>query len=174
MTDLLSKPTDVSASVDEQSRRLAQKLSIETADDLSSRNASPRFIEQVPIAYARRHQILGLEEDHGRMIVAVADLADPGPLDVVSRFLSLPVEPILVSPEQIIPAINAAYQQRTGQARAAITKTWVTHAIRLVRLASGMATFSAFVLPELPARQVRPGRCRDRRPDAPAVAWWTR
>src|SRR5205085_2182854 len=41
---------------------------------------------------------------------------------VLARFLARPVTPVLAPPDVVLAAINDAYQQRTGQAQAAIDK----------------------------------------------------
>jgi general secretion pathway protein E len=107
---------------DNRSHRLAAMLHIRVIDDLTGHAASPEFVEKIPIAFARRHNLLGLSNDRDRLTVAVSDLLDPTPLDVVSRYLGRSVRPVLASQEQIVAAINSAYQQRTGQAREMIDR----------------------------------------------------
>jgi len=99
------------------SRALAQRLGIPIVDDLSHRSPSVEFLEKIPISYARDKCILGLSGTGERMPVAVADLTDPDPMQIVSRLLSKPLTPLLASAADIAAAINAAYQQRTGQAQ---------------------------------------------------------
>jgi general secretion pathway protein E len=108
--------------IENPSRRLAAILHIESIDDLSAHTASPEFVEKIPIAFARRHNLLGLADAGDRLTVAVSDLIDPTPLDVVGRYMGRSVRPVLASQEQIAAAINAAYQQRTGQAREMIDR----------------------------------------------------
>jgi general secretion pathway protein E len=55
-----------------------------------------------------------------KLVVAVGDPANLGALEVVARFLGRPVSPLLAPPAAVAAAINAAYQQRTGQAQALI------------------------------------------------------
>src|SRR4051794_23487986 len=104
------------------SRALAESLGLPFADDLPARSAAPEFVEKVPIGFARQHGVLGLAGGNGRMPVAVGDLSAWGQLQVLSRFLGRPVEPILAPPADVTAAINAAYQQRTGQAQTFIEK----------------------------------------------------
>ena len=77
----------------------------------------------MPIAFARRHQLIGLvdpEATDGRLLVALGDLAAWPQLQIVARFLNRPTRPIVAPPEVVLAAINAAYQQRSGQAQAMI------------------------------------------------------
>ena len=52
----------------------------------------------------------------------MGDLAAWDQLQVVCRFLGRPVEPMLAPPADVSAAINAAYQQRTGQAQTFIER----------------------------------------------------
>ena len=89
---------------------------------VQDRPASAEFIERIPIAFARRHGLLGLADDGPRLPVAVSSV-DPlslQQLQVVARFLGRPVRPVMTSADDVQAAINAAYGQRTGQAAAVI------------------------------------------------------
>ena len=99
------------------SRALAGRLGVPIIADLRQREASAVFVERIPIAYARDRAVLGLAEREQRVPVAVADLTDPGPLQVLSRMLGRPVRPLLAPAADIAAAINAAYQQRAAQAQ---------------------------------------------------------
>ncbi len=96
---------------------LAQRLGIEYVEKLESHKASQRFVERVPIGFARQYGMLGLDSANGSLPVAVADLQSWDPLEVVSRYLQCPVKPVLAPPDQIKEAINQAYQDRQGQAQ---------------------------------------------------------
>src|SRR5690348_13894004 len=101
-------------------RDVAESLGLTFVEDLASRAASPEFVEKVPIGFARQHGVLGLakgaEGANGtsKMPVALGDLSAWGQLQVLSRFLGRPVEPMLAPPADVAAAINVAYQQRTG------------------------------------------------------------
>ncbi len=86
---------------------------------------SSDFLSAIPIAFARRHQMIGLTDPDEittdpRLIVALGDRRFWPQLQVVARFLGRPVRPILAPKEVVLAAINLAYQQRTGQAQAMI------------------------------------------------------
>ena len=89
---------------------------------LADRPASADFVERIPIAFARRHGLLGLASDGPRLPVAVAAI-DPTSLQqlqVVARHLGRPVTAVVMPAADVQAAINAAYGSRTGQAHAAI------------------------------------------------------
>jgi general secretion pathway protein E len=105
-----------------EDRATAERLGIPFAHDLPDRPPSATFLDKVPIAFARQYKLLGLAADDGRLPVAIASLAGMPQLRVVGRFLGVPVRPVLADEKQILAAINAAYQQRTGAATAFIEK----------------------------------------------------
>ena len=101
---------------------LAASLGLAFCTDLSARTASAEFVDRIPIGFARQHGVIGLAGGDGRLPVALGDLSAWGQLQVVSRFLGRAVEAVLAPPADVAAAINAAYQQRTGQAQTYIEK----------------------------------------------------
>ncbi len=89
---------------------------------LAGVEASAEFVVAIPIAYARQHLLLGLagNGDTEPLRVAMARFDDLGPLQIVSRLLNRRVTPVLASEPEILSAINAAYQERSGQAQTLI------------------------------------------------------
>jgi general secretion pathway protein E len=101
-------------------RAIAGALGIAFADSLSTYPTSSDFIAAIPIAFARKHKLLGLAPpnvDGNRLWIALGDLASWEQLQVVARFLNRPVTPLLAPAAVVTAAINQAYQQRTGQAQ---------------------------------------------------------
>lgn len=98
----------------ERSRRRFQAFT-----DVRGGEPSPEFVARIPIAFARRFAILGFADRDGGARVPVA-LGDPAHLEqaqVVSRLLGRPLRIGLAPATDILAAINAAYEQRTGQAQ---------------------------------------------------------
>ncbi len=78
--------------------------------------ADSLFIERIPIQYARFHRILGLQGDGVVMPVAVTDTTSRDASDNLGRYLSRRVESIIVSNNDILTAINRAYEDKDDQA----------------------------------------------------------
>jgi general secretion pathway protein E len=95
----------------------AQHLGVEFAAVLANRPASPEFTEKIPISFAREHTLIGLASQTDRISVAISSLSGFDSLQIVSRFLGKPVDPLFAPASEIQSAINTAYQQRTGQAQ---------------------------------------------------------
>jgi general secretion pathway protein E len=103
-----------------QAAATSNSLGLPTVESLGGREPSAEFVERVPIHFARQHGVLGLVGDNGRLPVAVADEKLAGALDalqVVSRFLGRPVQPLVAPARLVAAAINDAYERRTGQAQ---------------------------------------------------------
>ena len=105
-------------------RCVAQGLGVEFAENLSQYPGSSDFTAAVPIAFARKHKVLGVtpagEASEGRMRVALGSLAHWEQLQVIARLLGRPVWPLLAPPAMVSAAIDDAYQQGAGQAQGMI------------------------------------------------------
>jgi general secretion pathway protein E len=98
----------------------SETLGLPVIESLGGREPSAEFVERVPIHFARQHGVLGLVGEHGQLPVAIADEKLDGALDalqVVSRFLGKPVQPLVAPARLVAAAINDAYERRTGQAQ---------------------------------------------------------
>jgi general secretion pathway protein E len=102
------------------SQAQAVAMGVAFSERISGYPTSSEFLAAVPIAFARRYKMLGLapsDAPHGRVTLALGDIAHWEQLQVVSRLLNRPVTPLLAPASVVLSAINEAYQQRTGQAQ---------------------------------------------------------
>jgi general secretion pathway protein E len=95
-------------------------LGIAFQRDLSSLPSAPSFVAAFPIAYARRHAILGLNESESTITLALGRRDSWPQVDVLRRLLRKNVEPLFSPPDEIQRMINIAYQQRSGEAQTLI------------------------------------------------------
>jgi general secretion pathway protein E len=100
-----------------QLEALAEMLGAEFKCDLSQLPASRSFTDAIPIAYARRHMMLGVGETETCITLAIGQRASWSQLDVLRRILAREVRPLFAPPEEIQRMINIAYQQRSGDAQ---------------------------------------------------------
>ena len=95
-------------------RALARALGVEVIEDLTTRTHASEFVRRVPIAYARRHHVLGLDPGGASatsgMPLAVSELTDLTALDVLTTCLGQALVPILADAQGVLAAINRAYQ----------------------------------------------------------------
>jgi general secretion pathway protein E len=78
------------------------------------------FVGQIPIAFARQHNVLGLTDSSGRLRLAMANAASWHQLDIVGRILGHFAYPVFAPAEVISSAINRAYEGQSGQAQSLI------------------------------------------------------
>lgn len=98
-----------------QLQALSETLNIPLETSLAGRAPSAHFVAQIPIGFARQHAILGLVGENDTLQVVLGEVGSWSVLDVLARYLRCSVEPLLAPTSQILSAINAAYQQQTGQ-----------------------------------------------------------
>ena len=110
------------AKVDEAviGRAAAAALGVAWEESLAQRPVSHAFLEAVPIAFARRHALVGLAGENGCLTVALADLAAWPQLGTLAKVLGRAVVPLVAPREEILRTINAAYQEQSGQAQRVI------------------------------------------------------
>jgi general secretion pathway protein E len=88
-------------------------LHLPVVDHLNEAAVPPRFVEKVPVHFARHHNLIGLEERNGTIRVASCSPLDTHPIDEISGLLDRVVEPVLAPRGEITSLINRAYQQKT-------------------------------------------------------------
>ena len=103
---------------------LGQVLGWPPRADLSGLTPDPEFLSRFGIAYARSHRLIGFrdrrQQGDGALWVAICDLDGYQHLDVISRALREPAEPLLATEAAIQSAINVAYSDRSSQAQQVI------------------------------------------------------
>jgi general secretion pathway protein E len=114
-----SVPSVVSSEA--QLRAWAEALAIPLWTNLADRPPHWGFLERVPIGFARQYALMGFGNTAAvsgddTVFLALGSPEHWPQVDVLRRFLKRPVQPVLAAEEQILTAINRAYQQRSGQA----------------------------------------------------------
>jgi len=99
---------------------LSETLNVPFRESLADCPVSHEFLSGVPISFARRHCLIGLTNDNGHRAVAIAGLSQLTQVQALSRVLGKSLEPIFAPRDEILRAINAAYQQQSGQAERVI------------------------------------------------------
>jgi general secretion pathway protein E len=126
--------TNPTAELQAAGRALAARLGAPYAEALGGYTPSAEFIAAVPIAFARRHHILGVTNgDQSSLLLALGDPRSLEQLQVISRHLGRPARPLFAPSDVVLAAINDAYQQRNGQAAAFIEQIDRTQVLDEVR-----------------------------------------
>jgi len=100
----------------------AEALGLPYHRDLSRLSVSHDFLAKVPIAFARRHSIIGLAESGTGLTVVTNGTRQLSHVHSVAKLLGREVSVALAPHEAIRQAINAAYQQQGGQVQRVITE----------------------------------------------------
>ena len=95
----------------------AETMGLPFVETLNSLPISHDFIMAVPIAFARQHVIMGVAGEDGATAVALSDLTQWPVLDTLSKLIYRRIEPFFAPRNEILRAINAAYQQDAGGAQ---------------------------------------------------------
>ncbi|MEM8782384.1 MAG: ATPase, T2SS/T4P/T4SS family [Planctomycetota bacterium] len=82
---------------------------------VAERPASGAFVEAIPIGFARRHGMLGLDGGPGVVFLAIRDPRQLDLSETVARRLGVSVRLVHATDEQVQAAINRAYEQREGE-----------------------------------------------------------
>jgi general secretion pathway protein E len=93
----------------------AEVLDVGLVDNLLGMRPCPIFVERFPIHFARQHAVVALLGDGGEPVVVL-----PGPeawpaFETVSRILGTDPQPVFAPREEIVRAINSAYEQERLQ-----------------------------------------------------------
>ena len=101
----------------EQLRALAARLGIGCKADISVNDVDGGLLARVPLAFARAHLLLPLEERESAVCVAIGDPAALLVLDELRLAFGKPVEAVLVPSSGLTDAINHAYASISGSSR---------------------------------------------------------
>jgi len=90
-------------------RKMAEFLGVEYREALTNVRVPPRFVERVPLGYARAHSVIALEERDGRVVVATSEPLEPEVMDELEGMLECEVEMVLAPKAEIADLINHSY-----------------------------------------------------------------
>src|SRR5438105_908571 len=90
-------------------QRLEKLPNVKSVSDLHGLTPASDFVTSVPIAFARKQKILGVNNRDGRSLLAIGDPSSLEQVQIISRFLKRDLLPILAPAGVILAAINDAY-----------------------------------------------------------------
>ena len=91
-------------------------LGIRQEDSLNGFLVLPEFIQMFPIAFARKHSTIAVNDSNGRFLV-FSNIQQWYLLDVTRRLLGEDIQPIFSNETEVLRLINLAYQTRSGEAK---------------------------------------------------------
>lgn len=93
----------------------AEWLGVPFRADLAGVRASARFLERVPIAMARQHAVMAIDDGQAEITLAIGRPESWSQLDILRKTLATRLQPVFAPADEILRVINTSYQQRTGQ-----------------------------------------------------------
>ena len=98
----------------------AANLNHEFVGSLDELQPNEDFVARYPISLARERKVVAFDSESTGVLLAVCDESGLGQVDILTRFLGVPVEAIQSSEQEILSAINRAYQNSVSQTNTAI------------------------------------------------------
>ncbi|MDW7644145.1 MAG: type II secretion system ATPase GspE [Desulfuromonadales bacterium] len=102
------------------SRALASQRGLEFLEAIPDSGTDADLLNLVPIAFAKEYRVFPLARREGYLRVAVADPADSRPLNDLAALTREAIEVVVAAPEEILRAVNQAYERRAGEAQEVI------------------------------------------------------
>ena len=90
---------------------LGEMLGVPVRLSLKGEAFSPEFVSGIPVDFARRHCVLGLQGPGDSVALATATALEPDIADAVAVALGVPVGTVLAPEGEIADAITRSYQQ---------------------------------------------------------------
>lgn len=101
--------------VEIQSKAFAAVLRAPYHERLVEMAVLPGFVQEFPITFARKHQVVALRTVDGARYLALTNLQSWYLLDIVRRLLGDDIQPLLTTDQEVLRIINLAYQKQSGQ-----------------------------------------------------------
>ncbi len=99
---------------------LAEQLHLPFLRQVSPEDLDRALLAKVPIAFAKRYELLPLREVDGAVQVATSQPLATAPLDDVRLLLTKPIAPVIVPSRAIVSCINQAYERAGDSAEQVI------------------------------------------------------
>lgn len=97
-------------------RSLAKKFGMAIYTDLSPYRLSKESYKKIPYSFVKKNVVLPFKEEHGVVLVAVADPVNLEPLEELRLMLDSEIQAVYSPREVILTAINEFYNQESGAA----------------------------------------------------------
>ncbi|MCK4509405.1 MAG: Flp pilus assembly complex ATPase component TadA, partial [Desulfuromonadales bacterium] len=95
-------------------RALAVQHDLEFIDSIPAETTLDDLHRLIPIGFAKQYRIFPLSRSANRLQVAICDPGDSRPINDLSTLTGALIEPCLATPEEILRAINRAYEKQAG------------------------------------------------------------
>jgi general secretion pathway protein E len=90
----------------------ASALRLPYRESIQASQVPARFVDKVPVQFARNYYLVGVGETDGTMQVATASPLDAYPMDDLATMLGCELDPVLAPRTEITSLINKAYKNK--------------------------------------------------------------
>jgi general secretion pathway protein E len=95
-------------------RALAEEAQLPLVTSIDPATITTELATKLPIAFAKAHKVIAVEENESHVRVLIADPFDTPALDDVRVLFGKPVEACVAAGERIVDAINRVYEREAG------------------------------------------------------------
>jgi len=95
-------------------KSLSIQMGFPYVSDISPDDIPSDLVNQVPINFAKRNELLPLRREDGSVVVALADPMNHTAMDDLNLIFDVPVRPVIGSSQEIMDAINSCYNRQSG------------------------------------------------------------
>ena len=96
---------------------LGTQLGLPSLEAIPADAGNGELLELIPIAFLKEYRVFPLDRSDGRLKVAVADPLDSRPLNDLAALTGAGIEAVVAPPEEILGAINRAFERHSGEAQ---------------------------------------------------------
>jgi len=96
-------------------RALAVQQDLTYLKTLPEQSSLEDLLALIPIGFSKENKVFPVERRNGRLLVAMADPLDSGPLNDLGVLTGEIIEPCIATSEEILRAINRSYEKMAGK-----------------------------------------------------------
>lgn len=93
-------------------RVISSTMAMPFVDTLDSYRVPGEFVQNIPVQFARNHNLVALARDNGVLRVATCEPFDVNPMDDLASLLGVEVDPVLAPRSEIASLIGRAYKAK--------------------------------------------------------------
>ncbi len=102
--------------------QIAERLGLPFLATIDDNQVDGALLARLPLAFARKHALLPLRQEAGRLLVALGEPTDLLAQDEVAAIFGLPLQGTVVPRQEVLDAVNRLYSRFAGSAREVVAE----------------------------------------------------
>ncbi len=102
--------------------QIAERLGLPFQPTVDDSQVDGGLLVRLPLAFARKHLLLPLRQEEGRLLVALGEPTDLLAQDEVAAIFGLPLQGIVVPRQEVLDAVNRLYSRFAGSAKEVVAE----------------------------------------------------